>query len=169
MYPTWRQSAGKTFFIKRKESPETIRRKDFIMKRKLNAQWIVGFTDGEGCFRIDIFLNTKMSIGFQVLPEFVITQHKRSIEVLYDLKSFFGCGVVRKKRGQNDNIYCYKVRNQRHLMLHIIPFFEKHSLLTKKKIDFINFRRILLLMKKKEHLTSEGLKKIRKLREKILR
>ena len=136
------------------------------MKRKLNAQWIVGFTDSEGCFQIGISSNTKMSIGFQVLPEFVIAQHKRSIEVLYDLKSFFGCGIVRKNRGQSNNIYCYRVRNQQHLMLHIIPFFEKHSLLTKKKIDFINFRRVLLLMEKKEHLTPEGLKKIRKLREK---
>ena len=43
---------------------------------------------------------------------------------------------------------------------------DKIFLKSKKKIDFINFRRVLLLMEKKEHLTPEGLKKIRKLREK---
>ncbi len=36
---------------------------------RLEAQWIVGFVDGEGCFHISINKNDTMTAGFQVLPE----------------------------------------------------------------------------------------------------
>ena len=62
----------------------------------LNAQWIVGFVDGEGCFHIGINKNQKMTLGVQVLPEFTVVQHQRDEQILYALKDFFGCGVVRK-------------------------------------------------------------------------
>lgn len=35
----------------------------------LNAQWIVGFVDGEGCFYIGINRNQTMKFGVQILPE----------------------------------------------------------------------------------------------------
>ena len=35
---------------------------------QLDAQWIVGFVDGEGCFHVSINAQEEMSIGFQVLP-----------------------------------------------------------------------------------------------------
>ena len=130
---------------------------------KLQAQWITGFTDGEGCFHIGISKHSKMTIGYQVLPEFVIVQHKRDIELLYDLKTYFDCGVVRKNKGTGD-VYSYRVRNRTHLLNIIIPFFEKHSLKTMKKVDFQKFRRVLLLMKNGEHLTLEGLNRIREIR-----
>ena len=37
-----------------------------------------------------------------------------------------------KNKGSG-NIYSYRVRNRAHLMNIIIPFFEKHSLKTRKK------------------------------------
>jgi hypothetical protein len=46
---------------------------------KLDAQWIAGFVDGEGCFHIGINQNKDMLLGYQVLPEFVVTQHKRCL------------------------------------------------------------------------------------------
>ena len=134
----------------------------------LNAQWIVGYVDGGSCFSIGISKNKEMSIGYQVLPEFVVTRDLIDIETLYSLKAFFKCGVVRKSKGKNDGQqYCYRVRGQKHLLLHIIPFFEKHELRTLRKTNFINFRRVLLLMKEGEHLTEKGLERIRQLRKKI--
>ncbi len=123
----------------------------------LQTQWIVGFVDGEGCFHIGINKNTTMKSGFQVLPEFTVTQHEKDIKVLYALKSFFGCGVVRVNHGDR---YCYRVRGFDHLKNIIIPFFEKHKLLTAKRIDFEKFRDVVLMIEKKHHLTPEGLEKI---------
>jgi len=55
----------------------------------------------------------------------------------------------------------YRVRSLDHLNLQIIPFFDKHPLKSRKRVDFAKFRRILQLMTKKEHLESEGIEKIR--------
>ena len=55
----------------------------------------------------------------------------------------------------------YRVRSKEHLLEHIVPFFMKHSLKTKKNVDFRKFRTILLKMEKGIHLTSEGVEEIR--------
>ena len=127
----------------------------------LNAQWIVGFVDGEGCFHVGINKNSSMKLGVQVLPEFTVVQHQVDEQVLYALKAYFGCGVVRKNHG---NRFCYRVRGQENLRQKIIPFFEKHQLKTRKRVDFAKFRKVLLLMEKGEHLEVDGLEKIRRIK-----
>ena len=125
---------------------------------KLEAQWVVGFVDGEGCFFVGINRHPEMTSGYQVLPEFTVVQHERDIQVLHALKHFFGCGVVRRNHGER---MAYRVRGLDHLNDVIVPFFEKHSLKSKKKLDFIKFRKILQLMKNGEHLATEGIERIR--------
>lgn len=128
----------------------------------LQTQWIVGFVDGEGCFHIAINKNDTLTNGYQVLPEFTVTQHVRDIKVLYALKEYFGCGVVRVN---HDDRYCYRVRGFQHLQEIIVPFFEKHKLLTTKRMNFEKFRRVLLMMERKEHLTLKGIEKIREIQQ----
>ncbi len=125
---------------------------------KLEAQWVVGFTDGEGCFHVGINPHPEMSSGYQVLPEFTVVQHERDAQILHALKSFFGCGVVRKNHGDR---MAYRVRSQDHLLQIILPFFMKHPLKTKKNVDFLKFRDVLLLMEKGSHLTADGIEAIR--------
>ena len=127
---------------------------------QLQAQWIVGFVDGEGCFHIGINKNQKLTLGFQVLPEFTDVQHECNINILYALKTYFQCGVVRRNPGQR---WCYRVRSLKHLDNIILPFFEKHELKTKKKINFLKFRRVVILMKRGEHLTRHGFERIKKI------
>lgn len=122
----------------------------------------MGFVDGEGCFHISINKNPTLACGYQVLPEFTVTQHKRDIQILYALKTFFQCGVVRVNHGDR---YCYRVRGFSHLLEIVVPFFEKHKLITKKRIDFEKFRTVLLMMEKKQHLTLDGLEKIREIKK----
>jgi hypothetical protein len=42
----------------------------------------------------------------------------------------------------------------------IIPFFEKYPIVGIKSLDFANFKKVADMVKNKEHLTSEGFKKI---------
>ena len=128
----------------------------------INAQWIVGFTDGEGCFHVGINTNKGMTLGFQVLPEFTVVQHQRDVKVLYALKDYFGCGVVRKNNG---NVLCYRVRGQENLSMKIIPFFEKHRLKTSKQVNFRKFRKVIRMVERGEHLKPEGLDHIRKIKQ----
>ena len=129
---------------------------------KLNAQWVVGFVDGEGCFHISINKNQEMKLGVQILPEFTVVQHEVDEQVLYALKTYFGCGVVRKNHGTR---LSYRVRGHENLLHKIIPFFEKHQLKTRKGVDFAKFRKVVLMMEKKEHLNLDGIEKIREIQK----
>ena len=127
---------------------------------KLQAQWVVGFVDGEGCFYVGINPSPEMPCQFQVLPEFTVVQHKRDIQLLHALKKFFGCGVVRQNHGDR---MAYRVRGLDHLTERIVPFFEKHPLKSKKRVDFARFRKILYLMNQGKHLKKEGVEEIREI------
>lgn len=128
------------------------------MTIQLQTQWIVGFVDGEGCFHIGMSKHPECTLGYQVLPEFTVVQHAQDVQVLYALKHFFGCGVVRQ---HGTTTMCYRVRQRTHLETIIVPFFEKHTLKTKKRLDFIQFRKVLIWMHRGDHLTSAGLARIR--------
>jgi hypothetical protein len=126
----------------------------------LDANWVVGFTDGEGCFYVGINTHPDMKSGYQVLPEFTVVQHQRDVQLLHALKAFFGCGVVRKNHGDR---MAYRVRSLDHLLKQICPFFVSHPLKSKKNVDFRKFRRICLLMEQGAHLNAEGIEEIRRI------
>lgn len=132
----------------------------------LDAQWIVGFADGEGCFHIGISRHNDMTLGVQVLPEFTIVQHARDVKVLYAIKAFFGCGVVRKNHGDR---MCWRVRKLEDLKARIIPFFDQHDLKTIKRQDYLAFRKVVEAMSAGQHLDADGLKQIMKIAERMNR
>lgn len=136
---------------------------DNQQERLKTIGWIVGFTDGEGCFSISVFKNKTTKNGWQIFPEFVVTQGEKSREVLELIKNFFKCGGIyinRRYDNHNENLYRFCVRNLKDLRNIIIPFFELNNLRSAKSKDFESFRKVVLLMNNKEHLTSEGFNKI---------
>jgi hypothetical protein len=136
---------------------------DNQQERLAMAQWISGFTDGEGCFTISVIKNPTTRFGKQIFPEFVITQGARSLIALETIKDFFGCGsIVLNKRydNHNEHLYRYCVRSISELRETIIPFFEKFPLRTYKRNDFLVFKKVIVLMSEKKHLVDAGWKKI---------
>lgn len=133
-----------------------------------DPMWIVGFVDGEGCFHVAISKNSTMRLGYQVLLEFSIVQSNRDKTLLLALIDYFDCGIVKA----NDKVkskYQFIVRNQKDLTNIIIPFFDKHPLLTQKQLDYLDFKLILEMMNRGEHLTENGLIEIRKIKSKMNR
>ena len=132
-------------------------------QERLDASWIVGFTDGEGCFHISINKIPEMSLGWQVLPEFRIVQHEKDEELLQKIRDYFGFGSVTINRTDNHGTRKeFRVRGMENLN-QIIKFFRENSLKTSKRKDFEIFSEVIDLMDKKVHLTKEGLDKIAKL------
>lgn len=123
----------------------------------LDPNWIVGFTDGEGCFCVSIVDHGGMKYDKQVQIEFSVVQHVIDINVLHGVKNFFKCGTVKRNHGDR---WMWVVKDLNSIVTIIIPFFETHPLKTKKRQEFITFREIVLKMVKGEHLTPEGLYKI---------
>jgi hypothetical protein len=142
-------------------------------QERLNIKsWIVGFTDGEGCFSVSIVRNKTMTLGWQVFPEFVITQGEKSIQALKIFKEYFECGrifVNKRYDNHNEHLYRYCVRSVGDLHNKIIPFFKKNPLQTAKQKDFILFTEILFMMKDKKHLTKSGMNSIAKKIQKMNR
>ncbi len=129
--------------------------------------WIVGFVDGEGCFSFSVFRNRTSKSGFQVMPEFVVTQGQKSLDSLQRIKDYFGCGAIyvnRRYDNHKENIYRYCVRNFKDLNEKIIPFFLTNPLLTYKQNDFKLFCKVIDMITNRQHLTVEGLDIIRKLK-----
>ena len=130
------------------------------------ANWITGFTDGEGCFTISVINNPTTKFGKQIFPEFVITQGAKSLKTLQLINRFFNCGntfLNKRYDNHNEHLYRYCVRSISDLKDKIIPFFEKFPLRTYKKNNFLIFKGVINLMSKKEHLKEKGWKKIIKL------
>ena len=120
---------------------------------EISPDWVVGFVDGEGCFYVGINEHPEMKVGYQVLPEFRVVQHEKDIQILYALKKFFQCGVVRRN---HDDRFELRIRKQE-CLLNVVKFFEKHPLKTKKNTDFKKFARIVRWMSVEKHFTREGL------------
>jgi len=123
----------------------------------LNPYWVSGFVDGEGTFYVGINHNSTMSVSYQVLPEFRIVQHKRDIGVLYALKKYFQCGVVRVN---HDDRYELRIRSIKHINDYVLPHFDRYPLHTQKKFDYIKFKKIIGLINQNIHLSEDGIIKI---------
>ncbi len=134
-------------------------------QERLDNKWVVGFVDGEGCFHVSLNKLQKMTLGWQVLPEFRVVQHQRDEKVLKKLNDFFGFGSIVINHGDRKE---FRVRGLENLNK-IVQFFKQNQLQTSKQRNFEIFTEIIQLMNQKQHLTKEGLEKIAKLASKMNR
>jgi hypothetical protein len=125
--------------------------------KNLNPWFLTGFSDAESTFQIRINPNNKYSTGWVVQAVFQITLHEKDLELLKSIKAFFK-GVGKINRNGRD-AYQYRVYSMKDLAV-IIAHFDKYPLISQKQIDYILFKQIFELISRKEHLTTEGLKKI---------
>jgi hypothetical protein len=63
------------------------------------------------------------------------------------------------------NVYNFRVFSSLALRQKIIPFFEKHTLCSTKKFDFLRFSQVDRLKANMEHLSSQGKIKINNIRQ----
>ena len=144
---------------------ENVPSADNQQERSRTIGWVIGFVDGEGCFCVSINRNKEAKIGWQVVPEFVVTQGKKSLPALKELEKFFSCGrIFVNKRYDNhkEHLYRYCVRSLKDLREEIIPFFEDNPLRTAKKEDFSKFSEVVKLMDGRQ-LTRDGIEQIAKI------
>jgi hypothetical protein len=125
----------------------------------LDPDWVTGFVDAEGSFSVLIYKTSKLKIGWETQLSFNISLHTKDLNLLMKIKSFFGeVGFIKKNKGHNS--VTYSVTKIRDLVDVIIPHFNKYSLISQKRADFILFSSVVDLVKNKEHLNVEGLNKI---------
>ena len=123
--------------------------------------YIAGFVDGEGCFHVAIQRNPSTRSGWQLVPEFRISQDVRRAQVLDLARRRIGCGLLRENhRGSNDHTYVLVVRRRKDLLERVIPFFERNPLLSCKHKEFETFALIVRAMERGEHLVDAGFERL---------
>ena len=66
-------------------------------------EWVVGFTDGEGCFSISVVRNHACRLAWQVQHEFSVTQGASSRSALEVVRDTVGCGRLIENRRHDDH------------------------------------------------------------------
>jgi LAGLIDADG endonuclease len=127
---------------------------------RLDARWVCGFVDGEGCFSVSIHRNqnARSTGGWQLHPVFHVYQHGEHRAVLEALVGFFGCGNVRPKRGLSP-VWTYAVDSSQQLQSVIVPFFQQHPLVV-KAADFDRFAQVVAAMRRRDHLNADGFERV---------
>ena len=134
-------------------------------QERLNAEWVVGFVDGEGCFFVGINRQPSMKIGWQVLPELRVVQHQKDVAILEQLQKFFGFGRVTTNHGDRKEL---RIRGLKQLA-EVATFFRQHPLRTVKRSSFDCFAEVIAMMERGDHLTEKGLERIRVLASRMNR
>ena len=129
----------------------------------LDPWFVTGFVDAEGCFIIGLTKSEQYRLGYQVTAIFKISLHRKDSDLLCQIRDFFGVGVITK---HGETTLQYMVRSIKDLNV-ILSHFDAYPLISQKWSDYKLFKQAVVLIKNKEHLTKQGLKKIFSLRASI--
>ena len=118
--------------------------------------YIAGYVDGDGSFSVVVNRNPSCKSGYQLVPEFHVSQNGDRAQVLHLIRDRLGgCGYI-KPNGKNDRALVFVVRKREDLIERVIPFFEASPILSSKAADFDKFAMIVRSMAQGRHRTRKG-------------
>lgn len=139
----------------------------------IDASYIVGLTDGEGCFYVNLTERDKLKYPrahVMAKSHFYIKLRQDDLKVLQEVRNFLGFGFIyfqKEKRKNHSACFRFEV-NSNSDKLKLIDFFRKHPLHSpKKKRDFEIFAQVSEMIIQKEHFSEDGASKIRQLKVKM--
>jgi LAGLIDADG endonuclease len=121
--------------------------------------YIAGYVDGEGSFSVSVQRNPSCRVGFQLVPEFHVSQNSDRAQVLELIRQRLDCGRIRPN-SKRDRALVLVVRKREHLLERVIPFFERNPMLSTKQADFEKFARIVREQALGNHRTSTGFRRL---------
>ena len=126
------------------------------------GDYLAGYVDGEGSFHVAVQRNPSTRNGWQLVPEFHVSQNPERATVLRLLQTHLGCGRIQAnaRSGGRDRSLVYVVRRRVDLIRNVIPFFERHPILSEKRLEFETFAEIVRAMERGEHLEQEGFERL---------
>lgn len=90
---------------------------------------------------------------------FQIGLHRKDLELLKLIKAYFGnAGIISESK--SEDMCAFRVTSPKQILEQILPHFDKYPLITKKRADYLLFKKIVELMLNQEHLKENGLQEI---------
>ncbi|MDO8463713.1 MAG: LAGLIDADG family homing endonuclease [Gallionella sp.] len=134
----------------------------------VSNEYVVGLTDGEGCFYVNVGKSSRYRSGYRIQLHFHLKMQERDRALLEKVRNTIGCGEVyfqKELRANHCQCYRYTVSAERDIQEIVIPFFKRYPLQSaSKSASFEVFCKIATLVKEGKHLTAEGIEKIRELK-----
>ncbi|MBI1863619.1 LAGLIDADG family homing endonuclease [Candidatus Woesebacteria bacterium] len=129
----------------------------------LSDDYYIGFVEGEGMFYVGVVPSKETKSGWQVIYFFKVPQNPSGKEVLEKLKRRLSCGYIKanSQTDKTDKSLAFVVRDLPSLINKVIPFFENKLVI--KKDAFKKFKQVILLVKNREHISKNGIKKVIKI------
>jgi len=99
--------------------------------------------------------NQKFKTGFSFTFTVEVKQRKNSSKILYSLKKFFNCkGFISISfSNKNKTVRIYKISNLKDIINLVISQFDTFPLVTSKHLNYLDFKKIILIIKSGKHLT----------------
>ena len=139
--------------------------------KPISPDYVVGITDGEGCFYVNVSKSSAYKSGYQVQLHFHLKLQAKDEALLWKIRTTLQCGNVyfqKEQRKNHSQCYRYTVSGLNDIFEKIIPFFKKYPLQTaSKSYSFKQFCRIAQLVKERKHLQSEYIAKIIEIKSKM--
>nr|AFN16313.1 LAGLIDADG homing endonuclease [Sporothrix stenoceras] len=130
----------------------------------IDTCWFIsGLIDAEGSFGVNVVKHSTNSTGFAVLISFEVGMNSKDKSLLEMINNNLelNCKIY---NNISDDTVKLKVSNLDTIVNKVIPFFNKYTLFTQKKGDFILMTKVVDIIKNKEHLKLEGLADIIKIK-----
>jgi hypothetical protein len=99
-------------------------------KPTVSGDYVVGLTDGEECFFVNIWPNPAYRAGAQVQVHFHIKMQARDKQLLEKVRNTLRCGEVyfqKEVRINHTQCYWYTFSARKDITRYVIPFFRKVS------------------------------------------
>lgn len=133
----------------------------------LDPNWVSAFVDGEGSFYIELVdrgANTRTNTYVACYGQLSIAQNSHDILVLDALKQFFdklgGKSTLKPKYDITNIVEAKSVRSVGRFSLKqhdvVIEFIDRYPLLTRKALDYQDWKTIMKMYENKLHLTPNG-------------
>lgn len=124
--------------------------------------YVTGICDGEGSFQSEISINKNNNLKVLINFSLQIKQNSHDVAVLNAIKKFFAYGYLKPKYNiRNIDDSENSLRKTTALWIRnteiICKFFDKYPLYTIKKLDYLDWKRLINLKSKNAHLNNEGL------------
>lgn len=144
--------------------------KEQIRRKPLNPNYVAGFIDGEGSFSVSVNYHKTLKSGIEIKPEFEIELRDDDREILERIVKTIGCGKIYDCSYERYGWYPHaklKVTSTREMREILFPFLDRNPLQAKKAVVYKLFRKIVLMIAAKKHLTEKGRHQIQCLRNEI--
>lgn len=141
----------------------------------LPGNWVQGFLDGESTFYNYVtplsVLQSKVNKYVNCNSSMEVAQNSHDIAVLLALKNFFNSGYIKPKYDYDHFIECLHSRSVNRFIIRdtsiIIIFINEHPLITRKNLDFLDWKEITEIKDLGLHRSISWLNKIWDIKNKM--